>query len=306
METGKRKESCRLKPPQNHSPAGPRGICCEVAAFAAVRLPLDSLPDLRRNPESVLGIALPTSVFKHLDEQTVAALAAVCRGAKASGLDLATFKDWGVLAAPHFLGQSAMVTSLLRFRAEGAWGVSPHVIPHHSLHSISGTVSQVLKVHGPNLGVGGGRGGTGEALLAAAAWLGRRRVPGAWVVVTTFDPQTEVDDQGQARPGTACVALALALVPARADTVGLRLRFLPGDDARRTERPIDILRLHTALELCRSSRGAGGMVISPGAPRVELEWGRPGRPLPSPGLLLRAAEAYPAAAPISTAAETER
>jgi hypothetical protein len=306
METGKRKDSCRLKPAQDHSPVGPRGICCEVAAFASARLPLDTLPELRRNPEALLAIATPASVFKHLDEQTVAGLAAVCRAVKASGLDRASFRDWGVLAAPHFLGQPVMVTSLLRFRAEGAWGVSPHVIPHHSLHSISGTVSQVLKVHGPNLGVGGGRGGTGEALLAAAAWLGRRRVPGVWVVVTTFDPQSDLSEQGQSRPGTACVALALALVPARVDSVGLRLRVLPGDDARRTEAPIDLLRLHTALELCRSSRGAGGMVVSPAAPRVEVEWGRPGRPLPSPGFLLKTAEAFPVAAPISTGAETER
>jgi hypothetical protein len=277
-----------------------------VAAFALARLPLDSLPDVRRHPETALGISLPVSVLKHLDDQTVAGLAAVCRALKESELNQTGFHDWGVLAAPHFIGQTLMVTSLQRFHEEGAWGVSPHVIPHHSLHSLSGTISQVLKIHGPNLGVGGGRGGTGEALLAAAAWIGRQRVPGVWVVVTSYDPQGELDSDGHPQPGTASLGLALALQPARADSYGLRLRFLPGDDARRTDRPVDLLRMNTALEIGRSSRGAGGMVVSAVAPRIELEWGRPGRLIPSHGYLLKAADTYPAAAHISTGAETKR
>jgi hypothetical protein len=305
METGKRKDSCRLKPPHDHSRGGSRGVCCELAAFASVRLLYDTLPEVRRCPEPILGYPFPASVFKHLDEQTVAGLAAVCRAVRGQGLDLASFRDWGVLAAPQFLGQPAMVASLVRFRAEGAWGVSPHVIPHHSLHSVSGTVSQVLKVHGPNLGIGGGASGTGEALLAAAAWLGRRRVPGVWVVLTTLDPLSALSEEGHPPPGTACVGLALALVPARADSAGLRLRLHPGEDARRAERPLDLFRLHAALEQSRPAHDAGGLVLST-SPRVELEWGRPGRPWPSAGLPFRTAEVHVAAAPISTGAETER
>jgi hypothetical protein len=276
-----------------------------LAAYASVRLSCDTLPDVRRNPEPVLGLTLPATQLKHLDEQTVAGLAAVCRASREGGLDPAGFRDWGVLAAPHFLGQSATVAALVRFRSEGAWGVSPHVIPHHSLHSVSGTVSQVLKVHGPNLGIGGGPGGTGEALLAAASWLGRRRVPGVWVVLTTLELPGEFGPEGQLPPGSACVGLALALTPARADAAGIRLRFLPGDDARRTERPVDLDRLRSALEQCRLMKGAGGMVVCAAAPRVELEWGRPGRPLSSAGLLLKAPELHPPARVIS-GAETSR
>lgn len=294
-----------MKPPHNHSPGGTRGVCCDVAAFAAVRLPYDALPDLRRNPEPVFGPGLAPAFFKHLDEQTVAGLAAVLRAVRETGLaPPGGFRDWGVLAAPHFLGQSLMVSSLLRFRAEGAWGVSPHVIPHHSLHSVSGTVSQVLKIHGPNLGVGGGTGGTAEALLAAAAWLGRHRVPGAWVVVTTLDPPVALGDEGQVPPGTDCVGLALALTPARVESAGLRLRFLPGSDARGAERPLDIGRLLAALERGRTEQGTGSLVVSAGAPRLEVEWGRRGRPLPARGLLFNAARAV--AAPIASGAETKR
>ena len=296
-----------MKPPQEQSPRGPRGVCCELAAFASVRLPYEALPDVRRNPESVLGFALQPSTFKHLDEQTVVGLTAVCRACRDHGLDATSFRAWGVLAAPHFLGQTTTVTSLQRFKAEGAWGVSPHVIPHHSLHSISGSVSQVLKIRGPNLGVGGGHGGTGEALLAAAAWLGRRRVPGVWVVTTILDTPGPIDDEGRPPPGTACVGLALALLPARAGSAGLRLRLMPGDDSLRTDRPLDLFRLHAALEQSRSARSAGGLTVSVASPRVELEWGRPPRrPLSSPGLLLKAGEVLPAAARISTGAEADR
>jgi hypothetical protein len=277
-----------------------------VAGFASARICLDTLPDARRNPEAALGLALPVSVLKHLDEQTIAGLAAMFRAVKTYGLDPASFCDWGVIAAPYLLGQSTIVPALKRFHDEGAWGVSPHVIPHHSLHSLSGTISQVFKIHGPNLGVGGGRGATGEALLASAAWLGRQRVPGSWVIVTSFDHHGELDIEGRSAPGTACVGLALALIPARVESTALRLRFLPGEDARRSDRPIDLFRLHTGLELSRSSRGAGGMVISAVAPRIELEWGRPGRPIPSSGHLLKAAELSPATVQLSTGAETKR
>src|SRR5262249_560532 len=145
------KDSCRLKPLHDQSLPGSRGVCCGVAAFAAVRLPYVAVPDIRRNPEPIFGSALPPPFFKHLDEQTVAGLPAVCRPIRHYELDTFRFHNWGVLAAPHFLGQPLMVTSLLRFRSEGAWGVSPHVIPHHSLHSVSGTISQMLKMRGPNL-----------------------------------------------------------------------------------------------------------------------------------------------------------
>jgi hypothetical protein len=276
-----------------------------VAASALVRLPYEALPAVRREPEPVLGVPLPPSVLKHLDEQTVAGLAAVLRAARDSGLDRADVRQWGVLAAPHFLGQPAMVAALRRFRVEGAWGVSPHVIPHHSLHSVAGTVSQVLKVHGPNLGVGGGAVGTGEALLTAAAWLGRRRVPGVWVVLTTLDPLPALGEEGQPPPGTSCVGLALALVPPRAESTGPRLRFFPGD-ARRADRPLSVFRLHAALEQCRAARSAGGLVVCAAPQRVELEWGRPSRTSPPHGPFLRAVRARAAAAPVPTAAEAPR
>src|SRR5262249_2336298 len=128
----------------------------------------------------------------------------------------------------RFLGRPTMAASLQRFDAEGAWGVSPHLIPHRSLHALSGTVSQALKVHGPNFGVGGGPGCEAELLLAAAALLHGQRLPGVWAVCTRLDPELPPRPDGTSAPGTACLALALALPPPDPGGAGRRLRLTGG------------------------------------------------------------------------------
>jgi hypothetical protein len=207
----------------------------------------ESLADFRRQPGPVPGGPLPLSLLKHADEQTVVGLAAVLRAIHEHALS-ADFRDWGVLAAPRFLGRPLMAVALQRFQAEGAWGVSPHLIPHRSLHSISGTVSQALKIHGPNFGVGGGPGCTAEVLLAAAAMLERQRLPGVWVVLTCLEPEQPPTERGLPAPGTLCVGLALALTPTRPAHAGIRLRVVGGvrpGEVPRNGRPagFDVLRL---------------------------------------------------------------
>ena len=96
---------------------------------------------------------LTASFVKHADEQTVAALAGVLQAAEDHGLHLSEMSAWGVLSAPRYFGRVALAQSMLRFAAEGAWGLSPHMIPHRSLHSVSGTISQALNLQGLNLGV---------------------------------------------------------------------------------------------------------------------------------------------------------
>jgi hypothetical protein len=248
-----------LKAPQLPGPARTCAVCCDLAAYATVRVAAESLAEWRRQPGPVPGGPLPLSFLKHADEQTVVGLAAVLRAVHEHGL-AADFRDWGVLAAPRFLGRPVMAVALQRFQAEGAWGVSPHLIPHRSLHSISGTVSQALKIHGPNFGVGGGPGCAAEALLAAAAMLERQRLPGVWAVLTCLDPEQPPSDLGRPAAGTFCVGLALALVPGRAAHAGIRLRVLggvpPADAPPRPERPagFDLLRLDRLLGMLRGDR----------------------------------------------------
>jgi hypothetical protein len=191
-------------------------VRCLVAGHAACRMPLRQIAALRSTPLVLKTEPLPASFFKHADEQTVAGFAALAQANQVAELADCDYTDWGVVAAPRFLGRAALAVALTRFAAEGAWGISPHLIPHRSLHALSGTVSQALKIHGPNFGVGGGPDGAAEALLAAGALLADQQLPGVWVLLTGFDPElvpTDPADASIAQPATECVAVALALMP---------------------------------------------------------------------------------------------
>src|SRR5262245_14866405 len=117
------------------------------------------------------------------------------------------------------MGRSSLAASLQRYETEGAWGVSPHLIPHRSMHAVSGSISQALGVHGPNLAVGGGLNGAAEIFMAAAALLTDKKLPGLWAIVTGFDPEPRLDDlrreplNGQFKTRIKCNGLALALTP---------------------------------------------------------------------------------------------
>ncbi len=199
----------------HYSSSSPRPAACDVAAHAWVRVPAERLPDLRRRPGPGFN-ELPAGALKQADEQTVAGIAAVAHAMHQHGLDSAAFHSWGVLAAPYYMGRPAMAAALQRYRGEGAWGASPHLPPHRSLHSPSGAISQLFKMHGPNYGVGGGPGCAAEVLMAAAALLDAERVPGVWVVMSAIDPDLPPDRDGGLPTGAACVALALALTPPQA------------------------------------------------------------------------------------------
>jgi hypothetical protein len=154
------------------------------------------------------------SLLKQADEQTVAGLSAVYQACHDYRLDLTMLTGWGVIAAPQLLGRNAIVAVLERFAEEGAWGISPHLIPHRTLHSVSGTISQALRLRGPNFGVGGGPGAAAEALLVAAALLADRNLPGLWVVMTGSVPAP--DEVTESPAAKAWEALALAMTPINA------------------------------------------------------------------------------------------
>ncbi len=192
-------------------------VDCALVAFGSLRVTPEAIPSLRQTPAPGLEERVPASFLKHADEQTVVGLAAVYQAMSRHGLWDTPSSDWGVLAAPRFFGRAALVVALQRFALEGAWGVSPHLVPHRSLHSLSGTVSQALGIHGPNFGVGGGPRGAGEAMLVAAAMLSQGLVPAVWVVLTGWDPELLLERDGTPHrngkppPLPVCNAVALAL-----------------------------------------------------------------------------------------------
>jgi 3-oxoacyl-(acyl-carrier-protein) synthase len=211
------------------SPAATVAVRCQVAGFAACRFVPDQLPILRQKPGPLRAEPLPPSILKHSDEQTVAGVAAVSRAIAEHGLKDLDYSQWGVIAAPRFFARAKLAVVLSRFAVEGAWGISPHLIPHRSQHALSGTISQALKIHGPNYGVGGGPDSAAEAIMVAGALLADRQLPGVWVVLTGFDPELVPAEE---EPGTAltptlptsdCLALALALLPLKERQSGLVL-----------------------------------------------------------------------------------
>ena len=141
---------------------------------------------------------MPPSLLRYSDEQTVAGVAAVFTAIDEGGLDPERFAGWGVVAASRFLGRANLAQALRSFTAEGVWGTSPHLIPHFALHSLSGTISLALGLHGPNLGVGGGLHAAAEGFLTALTWLSAGIVPGVWLVLTGWSPEL-VPERGMAR-----------------------------------------------------------------------------------------------------------
>ena len=162
-------------------------------------------------------------------------------------LDPERFTGWGVVAASRFLGRANLAQALRSFSEEGVWGTSPHLIPHFALHSLSGSISLALGLHGPNLGVGGGLHAEAEGFLAALTWLAAGVVPGVWLVLSGWSPELVPDSRGNASPAGECQALALAL--RAVGTSGKRpvFRVVVGEESRHAPAPLDLVGLAKSL-----------------------------------------------------------
>jgi hypothetical protein len=242
-----------------------------VAAHSVVQATSETLGQWRRQPPPLAGQPLPGSFLKHSDDQTVLAVAAVHQAITQAGWTGRPFTDWGVLAAANFFGRAGTAHTIQRYGQEGAWGVSPHTIPHHSLHAVSGTLSQVLKVNGPNFGISGAAQACHDAFLVAATVLAEGSVPGVWLVLTGHDHEhvpAEVPKAADPAQPALCEAAALALVPARGGEGGLHLRL--GFELIRTGMPDLTLSALVAALAC-AAEPAGLAWRLPGAGWVELE-----------------------------------
>jgi hypothetical protein len=195
-----------------------------IAAFGIVQAAQDELARLRKQPGQHTAKTIAPGLLRHADEQTVLGLAAVLRAIQDFGWQDHCFRDWGVLAAPRFLGRGAIAAALAQYPATGARGVSPLIIPHFSLHAVSATISLALGIHGPNFGIGGGPGNLAEGILTALSVVQDGDLPGLWLVVTGWEPEPCFDEAGKCTSQSVCQAVALALVPVVPDWPGTRLR----------------------------------------------------------------------------------
>lgn len=242
-------------------PPADRATSCAVVGYGCIRATADQLAGLRQNPGPKPGPPTSPAFLKHADEQTVVSVAALFQAIERHGLADTCFTDWAVLAAPRYLGRITTAQALQRYAAEGAWGISPHLIPHRTLHAISGTISQALQIHGPNLGVGGGPNAAIEVMRVAAAFLGNLDLPGIWVVMSGWSTEPNPQLLSAAREATSpstngfhpvayCQAVALALTPRPPAWEGLSLEFhmaTLGSNGHRPKQPLAAFGLESLL-----------------------------------------------------------
>lgn len=238
-----------------------------MSAFGVAQVALAGIPALRRQPGPPVREPVPFSLLKNSDEQTVVGLAAVLHAIHDFGLREQAFDGWGVVGSPRFPGRLVVCEQIHAFRAEGALGVSPHIISHRSTHSLSGTISLALKMRGTNYGVGGGDGALVEGLLTALTLLDAGQLPGLWAVLAEWDPEPVPGGSGPTADEAICHAVALALVPSRPTGLCLRLRPLLSPTQTETSQP-------TVADLAaflRGERGASWTCPLDWGARLELE-----------------------------------
>lgn len=228
-----------------------------VSACATVELRAAEIPRLRDLAVPEGAPALPPRFLRHADEQTVVGMRAVLAAIAGWPGPRPSFAGHGVVAAPCRSGRFAAAQSLTLFREGGGVTVSPHVVPQCSLHSLAGAVSVALGMHGPNIGVGGGRHAVVEGLAAALSLLapatvGGSTAPGAWFVATAWDEEPPLDATGRPRDESAaggaaaaggsplCRGIAIALEPeAAADAATHAVARLVLAPPRRGRQPRD-------------------------------------------------------------------
>jgi hypothetical protein len=178
-----------------------------------LRASAEAIGQWRKQPVVLGTEKMAVSFLKHAEDQTVLALMTVRVALEQQGWQEHSFAPWGVIAAPNLFGRISIAQTIQRYHQEGAWGVSPHLIPHQSLHAMSGTISQALKIVGPNLGVNGGPNAGPDAFLIAAAMMMDGQLPGLWLVLTGYESEWIPVQNGANGVAPMCEAIALALTP---------------------------------------------------------------------------------------------
>jgi hypothetical protein len=173
-----------------------------VTAHAAVAARMADIPRLRDLAPPEGAPAPPPRFLRHADEQTVVGLRAVLAAIAAIPAPRPSFAAHAVVAAPCRSGRFTAAQSLMLFRSGGGVTVTPHVVPQCSLHSLAGAVSVALGMHGPNIGVGGGRHAVAEGLAVSLALLAPAAgdagsLPGVWFVATAWDEEPPLDESGR-------------------------------------------------------------------------------------------------------------
>ena len=202
----------------------PNELALNLAGWGTAQADLAALAPMRKALPKWVPAGTPGHFLKHADEQTVVAVAALDRAVQSLQASPERYADWSIVAAPQCIGRIAGAASLDRFAKGGGPTVSPHLIPQHSLHSVSGALSILLCSNQPNFGVGGAVDSLPEGLLAALAMPGGSP-RGVWFIATSWDPEPVLDDLGNCTNSPCCYAAVLALTRHKASESRGQLRL---------------------------------------------------------------------------------
>jgi hypothetical protein len=208
----------------------PPDLTAAVVAAGSAAVRLAACGPLRKSPPTYPGVELSGHFLKHADEQTIVALLALRRATDRYGIDPRDLADWGVIAAPRYIGRLTGASVLYKFPRGGTSAVAPHIVAQCSLHSVSGAASIALGMRGPNVGVGGGQWAIGDGVAAALTLFETAQVPGVWLLLSEFNDEPQPDEEGRPLNDPTCHAVALALRPGVVGDSELALR--PGAHAK--------------------------------------------------------------------------
>lgn len=221
-----------------------------IRAWGFAQAELEEFDALRKQLPTWAAPDTPAHFFRYSDEQAILAAWAIDDAIRRSEMQPAQLIDWGILAAPEFLGRHQTASYLDRYLRNGAPRASPNSIVQHSLHSVSGTLSILLASRGPNVGIGGGREAFVEGLLAALTLFDLRTAPGCWLVATAWDPPPLPDTKGHCASPARCYAVALAIQGSGAPATGsltLRDELETRAEDAQSDEPLSVPRLIGAL-----------------------------------------------------------
>jgi hypothetical protein len=241
--------------------------CLHLSGLGAARADLPTIAALRKSLPAWAPSDTPGHFLKHADEQTVLAVAALDQAIQSSGHAVNEYCEWAIVAAPRFIGRMAGGATLNRYSRGGGPAISPHLIPQHSLHSISGALSILLATRHPNFGIGGTSNSLVEGLLTAIAFPGSQP-KGIWLIATAWDPEPQLDESGNCCNAPVCHAVALALQSAAQHGSCGRLRLVA--DREGVESSRDYKWSVDAAGLCRRVTA-----LMPGAPATRFAWDLP-------------------------------
>lgn len=246
---------------------------CGMAAWTTLRTPVSEVAQLRKNPGIYRGDSNPAAALKLVDDQTVVAVAAVLQAMAIEGWEGRSFHDWGVVAAPQFLGRARCAAAQYRFSQQQVRGVSPLLAPHLSTHAVAASISIALSIRGPSFGTGGSPGQLRDALLTGMGLILQEDLPGVWVVLTQLVPEPAPDVTGCCKQPVDILGAALGLVAGTDQGAKGRLRLRPAAVAEPVAREMEIEDFCRFLEspgespswFCRLAAGLSMEIV--GGPR---------------------------------------